>query len=467
MRRALKLTLLLLAGAMQLQGQQDSLLLDFEAYLTRVRQFHPVARQARLVAVAGEAALQQSRGGFDPKLEVDYSRKDYQGSTYYDRLNAAFKIPTWYGIEFKGQFEQNEGDYLNPAETVPADGLYSAGVSVSLAKGLWTNERMATLRKARYFEQQSLADRDLMINQVLFDASATYFDWLQAYRDEQVYSRFVANAERRLQGIRQSARAGELAAIDTVEARIAYENRALSLEQARVRLREAVLNLSNYLWAEGDVPLELAEAVQPQTDPGVATGLRLGPNDPDSLDLTTHPKLLSLDYKIRGLEVEKRLKVNQLLPEINLEYNFLTETPDRISSFETQEYKGGLSFRMPLFLRKERGALKMAQFKLQDARLERDNARLSIRNKVSSIRYELASFERQNALIADMVANYERLLQAEDRKFGFGESSLFLINSRERALIDARLKANEVQNKYLMAQAKLFQVLAINAESTP
>ena len=66
-----------------------------------------------------------------------------------------------------------------------------------------------------------------------------------------------------------------------------------------------------------------------------------------------------------------------------------------------------------------------------------------------------------------MVANYERLLQAEDRKFSYGESSLFLINSRERALIDARLKANEVQNKYLMAQAKLFQVLAIKPDFTP
>ncbi len=467
MKRSLIPLLLLLAGPLQLHAQQDSLVLDFDAFLARVRQYHPVARQARLVAGAGEAMLQQSRGGFDPKLEVDYSRKEYQGSTYYDRLNAAFKIPTWYGIEFKGQFEQNEGDYLNPSETVPADGLYSAGVSVSLARGLWANERMATLRKARYFEQQSEADRDLMINQVLFDASATYFDWLQAYRDEQVYSRFVANAERRLQGIRQSALAGEIAAIDTVEARIAFENRALGLEQARVRLREAMLNLSNYLWAEGDVPLELAGAVQPQADPGVATGLGIDLYGPDSLNLTAHPKMLSLDYKIRGLEVEKNLKVNQLLPEINLEYNFLTETPDRISSFETQQYKGGLTFRMPLFLRKERGALKMAQFKLQDARLERDNARLSIRNKVSSIRYELASFERQNVLIGDMVANYERLLQAEDRKFSFGESSLFLINSRERALIDARLKANEVQNKFLMAQAKLFQVLAINTESTP
>ena len=271
----------------------------------------------------------------------------------------------------------------------------------------------------------------------------------------------------RLEGIRQSALAGDLAAIDTVEARIAFENRALSLEQARVRLRGTALELSNFLWTEGNVPLELRETVRPETTPAVDEGLQLSRFAADSLDLAAHPKMRSLEYKIQGLEVDKRLKVNQLLPEINLEYNFLTETPDRIASFETQDYKGGLTFRMPLFLRKERGALKMAQFKLQDAQLERDNAQLSIRNKVSAIRFELTSFDRQNMLIADIVSNYERLLQAEERKFSFGESSLFLINSRERALIDARLKANEVQNKYLMAKAKLFQVLAINPDSNP
>lgn len=467
MKRYLSIALLALLACLPLHAQQDSLVLDFEAFLAQVKQFHPVARQAQLVVGAGEANLQESRGGFDPKLEVDYGRKDFQGSTYYDRFNAAFKIPTWYGIELKGQFEQNEGDYLNPSETVPTDGLYSAGVSVSLARGLWTNERMATLRKARFFEQQSQADRDLLINQILFDASEAYFAWLQAYRDEQVYRRFLENADLRLQGIRQSALAGEMAAIDTVEARIAFENRALSLEQARVRLRGAALELSNFLWTEENVPLELRETVRPEAAPAVDESLRLSEFAADSLDLALHPKMRSLEYKIQGLEVDKRLKVNQLLPEINLEYNFLTETPDRIASFDTQEYKGGLTFRMPLFLRKERGALKMARFKLQDAQLERDNAQLSIRNKVSAIRYELASFERQNTLIDDIVGNYERLLQAEERKFSFGESSLFLINSRERSLIDARLKANEVQNKYLMAKAKLFQVLAINPESNP
>ena len=447
----------------------DSLVLGFREYLAFVKQYHPVARQAQLVLSAGEATLLQSRGGFDPKLEVDYERKEFKGSNYYDRLNATFKIPTWFGVEFKGQFEQNEGDFLDPSESVPTDGLYSAGVSVSVLRGFWINERMATLRKARFFEQQSQADRDILINQILFDASRAYFNWLQSYRDLEVYRGFLENAEIRYEGIRRSALAGDIAGIDTVEAGIAVQNRRLSLEQARVKFRNQSMELSNFLWLDDNIPIEVQEGVRPQSEPSTAVdeALSLSSVVADSLDLNEHPKLRSLDFKIRSLQVDKRLKVNQLLPQVDVEYNFLTETPEIIRSFETQEYKGGISFRMPLFLRKERGALKLAKFKLQDAEFERDNAWVSIRNKLTALSNELQSFDRQNELISGIVRDYGRMLQAEERKFSFGESSIFLINSRERSLIDARLKANEVQNKFLLTKAKLFQALAINPELNP
>jgi len=71
----------------------------------------------------------------------------------------------------------------------------------------------------------------------------------------------------------------------------------------------------------------------------------------------------------------------------------------------------------------------------------------------------------QNDLIFNIVRDYKTLLRAEERKFSFGESSLFLINSRESKLIDSELKQNEVQKKYLSAKAKLFQSLAINPEN--
>ncbi|MCL6273959.1 TolC family protein [Muricauda sp. 2012CJ35-5] len=444
-------------------SQQDTLLLEFREYLGYVKKYHPIAKQAQLTIAIGEANLMKARGGFDPKIEVDYERKEFKGTEYWDRLNTTFKIPTWLGIELKGNFEQNQGDFINPDETLPVDGLYSAGVSMSLARGFWVNERMATLRKAKFFREQSKADQDLAVNEVLFRASLAYFDWLQAYLDFKVYDAFVLNAEQRFDGIKQRAAIGDMAAIDTVEAKIAYQSRLLGREQAKVKYMKKSLALSNFLWIN-DIPVELQEEVIPDTqlDTKVDLALQINERPLDSFTLENHPKLRSLNYKIDGLVVDKRLKANKLLPKLDVEYNFLTETPDQLNSFVTDQFKGGVTFRLPLFLRKERGDLKLAKFKLRDVEFERDNAEVEIFNKVTALYRELDSFTVQNQLTTEIVSNYGSLLRAEERKFSLGESSVFLVNSRESKLIDANLKQNEVQNKFLHTKAKLFKSLAIN-----
>ena len=449
-----------------LNAQQDTLVLGFNEYLGYVKKYHPIARQAQLTISIGQANLMKARGGFDPKVEVDYERKKFKGDEYWDRLNGTFKIPTYFGIEFKGGFEQAEGTNINPDEEFPIDGLYSAGVSASLARGFWINERMATLRKAKFFREQAKADQDLLVNQILFDASLAYFDWLRAYNEAKIFRNFLTNASVRFEGVKQSALAGDVAIIDTVEAKIAVENRQLSLEQAKVKLMQTSLQLSNFLWIN-DVPVELQPNIIPDRTPeqDIDITLEIFGKPLDSFTIENHPKLRSMNFKIEGLTVDRRLKANKLLPKIDVEYNFLTESPDRINSFVTEEYKGGINFFFPLFLRKERGDLKLAKFKLQDAQFERDNAQVEIRNKVLAIYRELDSFLEQNRLIDNIVRDYNTLLAAEERKFSFGESSLFLINSRESKLIDAELKQNEVQNKFFNTKAKLFKSLAINPES--
>ncbi len=449
-------------------AQQDiNQILNFREYLGLVKSFHPVAKQARLTLDIGQAELLRARGAFDPKIEVDYDRKKFSGTEYWDRLNTTFKVPTWYGIELKGNFQQNSGDFLNPDEFLPDDGLFSAGVTLSLGDGLWINERMATLKQAKFFREQSLAERDLQVNEILFRAAIAYFDWLKAYNEQQIFRNFLQNAVDRFEGIRSSALAGDIAAIDTVEAKIAVESRVLGLEQAALNFTKKSLELSNFLWLDNNIPVELQPNVVPDSAPGgeIDITLDLLGRPMDSVVLDEHPKLMALGYKIDGLQVEKRLKVNQLLPRIDLEYNFLTETPELLNSFDTQQFKGGINFELPLFLRKERGALKLAKYKLQNAEYEYDNAALELRNKISAVYRELESFEDQTGMIGNIVSDYRTLLAGEERKFSFGESSLFLINTRESRLIDAELKQNEVENKFFTAKAKLFRTLAINPEN--
>ncbi len=436
--------------------------ISFEEYLGYVKQHHPLIKQAELVLSTGEANLLKARGGFDPKIEVDYDRKKFKDTEYFDQLNATFKIPTWYGIELKGSFEENTGEFLNPNLTVPEDGLYSAGVSFALAQGLLINERMATLKKARFFEQQTIADRDLLVNNLIYEASLAYFDWVEAENEKAIYGTFLENATTRLDAVTRSVAEGDKAAIDITEARITAQTRRLDLEAASLKAQKARLVASNFLWIDG-IPLEIQETVYPEKPELAvldASLLLVGITD-TSVFLNNHPKLKSLDAKIDGLEVDRFLKKNKLLPKVNLQYNFLSPDADRLDGFNTANYKAFVDVSFPIFLRKERGDLNLAKLKVQDAEFERTATSLAIKNKLDATEAEITSLLEQNNLITEIVVDYEALVKAEERKFFLGESSLFLINSREQKLIDARLKANALSVKELTAKAKLYNAAGL------
>ena len=438
-------------------------ILTFEEYLGYVKQFHPVAKQAQLALTEGQAQLLKARGGFDPKLSVDYERKDFKDLEYFDNLDAKFKIPTWYGVEVQAGYERNEGNFINPQNFVPDDGLFAAGISVNIGQGLWINERMATLRKAKIFRNQTQADRDLLLNEIIYKSSVAYFNWLQAYRDVITFEQFVANAQLRYEGVKKSAEVGESAQIDATEALISLQNRQLSLEQSRVALFNAGMQVANFLWLDNDVPLELEDNVIPnlEAELEVDVSLQIEGQTLDTFTLDNHPKLQSLNFKLEGLDVDRRLKANKLLPKLELNYNFLTETPDVANSFLNSQYKGGLNFSFPLFLRKERGDLNLAKLKLRNTELDLKATEVTILNEVKAIYQELDSYTRQNTLLSDIVSNYEILLNGEERKFELGESSIFLVNSREKSLIDARLKRNKLENSFFKTKAKLFKSIGV------
>ncbi|WP_394750224.1 TolC family protein [Spongiimicrobium salis] len=467
------LLLILMQGAF---GQETSTLqkeapaiirvLSFEEYLGYVKEHHPLLKQANLILTIGEANLLKARGGFDPKIEVDFDRKKFKGIEYYDEFNAVFKIPTWYGIEFKVDFEENTGEFLNSRDSLPDGGLFSAGVSFSVLEGFLINERMATLRKARFFRDQTQAQRNLLVNTLIFEASKAYFEWLKAYNAEQIFKDFLNNAEIRFKGIERSAEVGEKAAIDVVEARIAFQDRKLKLEAAKLKRRKAALKVGNFLWVN-ELPLQIQDEVVPErpTEQVLSSSLYLDGITTTRDLVAGHPKLQQIEAKIAGLRIDRAYKKNKLLPRLDLSYNFLTQDSQQFGGFNTANYKASVNFSVPIFLRKERGAVRLANTKLKDANFDRISMGLELENKVDAVTAEINSLETQNVLIKDIVKDYRTLLSAEERKFQLGESSLFLINSREQKLITASIKANELEVKYLHANASLYNALGISDDN--
>ena len=246
------------------QSQLDMSLLTLEEYLGWVKQYHPVAKQADLKLTEAEAKLLKARGAFDPKISIDWDTKEFKDSDYYNILNSSFKIPTWFGIELAAGFERNSGVFLNPERNVPENGLYKAGISVPLGQGLFINERMAELRQAQITQDLNEAERQIEVNNVIYNASLAYFEWFVAYKEVELFENALDQSEIRLKGIKRRAKEGDLPGIDTLEAGIIQQNRALSLEKSKLKLIKKRLELSNFLWIENNVPVELTDVITPQ-----------------------------------------------------------------------------------------------------------------------------------------------------------------------------------------------------------
>jgi len=439
----------------------DKDILSFSEYLGYVKKYHPMVSRANLEIDKAQAQLMQARGGFDPKIEVDFDKKQFRDKEYYTILNSSFKIPTWYGIEIKAAFDNSEGVYVNPQNYTPNQGLTSLGITVPVGQGLFINQRMADLRNAKLQINLSQSQQRILALDVLYNASEAYFSWLKHYNEVQMYNEYLTYAEQRYQGVLKLIEQGDKPAIDSIETGISLKNRRLSLENATLKLNKARMEMANYLWIN-DTPIEPSEKLKPETglSKDIENILKTGELNNSEAIILQHPKLKMLETKIEMLDVERKLKANYLLPKIDLGYYYLSE-PSHIENFRTDDYKIGLNFSFPIFLRKERGALNLTKLKLQDTKFELKQEQLQIKNKIDAQLTEIASLKKQVEILESLVKDYQTMLEAEDRLFSFGESSIFIINSRETNLIAARIQQINMENSLLMSNAGLFKIMAV------
>ena len=452
MKRTL-LIFLFFANCLTIKAQ-DSDTLSFDTYLDWVKSYHPLSAQADIMLTMGDMEVRTARGSFDPLLYGNLDKKSYDEKTYYDKREAGISIPTWAGIELNGAFEQNSGQYLNPENSVPAGGLLSAGASVNLGQGLILDDRRAGLRKAQIYQQSTDSDRKRLLNELYLQATGAYWNWSLAHANRNLQAEGVVLAETRFRGVKISYEQGDFPAIDTVEAATQLLNREYNLQKAENELFMRTQELNNFLWDDSGNPIALDAGTYPE---------KLHSELPQILNeeelrvlIAEHPELMLVDYELASLDVDRRLKAQQIIPVVKLKYNFLTEELNQFdqAGFFENNYKWGLSVYTPLMWRKARGGMRLAEAKIEFKENSRDLKELQLRTKLEN---ELNSWSALNAQINTYtrnVAALEMLLQGEIRRFEIGESSLFLVNSREVSVFSSRMTLNELLSKRKVAYAK-------------
>jgi outer membrane protein TolC len=300
------------------------------------------------------------------------------------------------------------------------------------------------------------------LNELAYEAGYAYWNWVLAYFSKQIMMESYQLAADRFEGMKQLAILGDRPPIDSVEAKIQVQNRESLLRNYETDYTSTTYNLATFLWTENQVPLELDSLTQPidlkliqQEKSRLLSHFQI-----DTL-VQNHPYLQLNDFKIKSLAIDNRLKKEQLKPALNLNYNLINEpiSSNPYNGLSTNNYKWGVTFEMPLLLRKERGELGLAQLKLQDEKLSYENNKAYLTNKIKKAANDLTNSINQLEIIERTLNDSQLLLEAEKQLFVSGESSLFLINARELAFIQARLKFIECTVK--VQQASLTYTFAI------
>ena len=456
MKQSFLITVLLIFGySSNICGQVTRF--SAEQLIELVKKNHPIAKQADLIVEKAKAEVLAARGNFDPQLRNETGQKSFGTDMYYYYNRPKLEIPTWGGVEITAGTS-----YLSGAKTDPEDTRGSShfwGISVPLAKDLLMDKRRAMLRTAQIYRQASEFERAALLNDILLEALRVYWNWSQQYQVCRILEDALVINRQRVEWVKTGFRLGDRAAIDTVEAITQLQQIELQSNQAQMEFQNHRFELSSFLWDDNQGPLALDSNLIPANETVSLERL----NDPLSslleLSALQHPELMQFPFKLKALEVEKKWKFQELLPEARFQYNQLGKGYNILGADSGplfgNNFQYGLSLGIPLRLSKGRAEYRKAKLKILETRFQQNNQQVMIAMKIRAIHNEWQTLRRQVDLQQQSLNNFLALQRAEESRLRNGESSLFLVNARENKSLEAKQKLQELKNKFSFTGYKL------------
>ena len=436
----------------------DSLIiLNQTEFNNLIYQNHPIAKQANLLVKSAKADLLTSRGNFDPSINLSNEQKEFAGKSYYNYTNSELIIPTWFGIKIYSGIENNSGDYTD-VELTQGTSSY-AGLSIPLLRDLLIDKRRASLKQSKLMVTQSEWEQKNILNNLILDASIAYSNWQKEYLNVKLFESALQSNKKRYELLKIAAINGDKSAIDTIEALSQLQNFQIQTQDAILKFYKTSFELNNFLWNENGQPIYLKPNVIPEIDTFFYNQLEIKKIDDWIIGISSHPKLKSIEYKINGLKIDRYYKFQSILPQLNLKYNFLQKGYDKLNfesnSIMNNNFKLGISFSMPIPNRTSIGAIKNADFKIKSSTYEMNLIENNLQNKIQYYYTEVINIKTQIILSKANLENFKKLFEIEKTKFELGESTLFMINSRELKMIESNQKLIELNAKFKISLANL------------
>lgn len=434
---------------------QDTLRLD--DYLEIVDEQHPLIQKANLFEDVAEAYSLKAQGVLDPKIESSYDRKRFKDTPYFTVWQTEAKIPTRYPIDLSVGYEKNEGVFLSDQNFVPNNGLVYGTINVTLLRGLIFDEQRFNIQNADLNALMGEVEGEIIRREVFFQAVDAYLKWSATQEKANVFADFLGTLQQRHQNIIELFENGDKPAIDTIESRVNLNTAQKLLLEARQDLLKAQQKAALFLWDDNGNPLSIRPDVAAENLVSSVLNIEEKAIIVNPL-FAVDPLVRKMDNKISQINLNNRLIRENLKPELNLKYNTIIDLGDADLEprFSFNDYKYGITANIPILNRKTRGDIMLNEVKIEQTIFERSLYEQKLFNEYTML---IANQDLQTQTLdvsLEKFDNSQSLLAAEIIKFDLGESSVFMLNTRERKLLEARLEILKSYTKIGKTAASLY-----------
>jgi outer membrane protein TolC len=421
-----------------------------------VRKRYPALLVAFADREIAEADVLAAEGRFDLTLR---SRLDSDSIGYYSnrRFDAWVEQPlSFQGMSLYSGYRIGDGDFA------PYDGKLATrslgeirtGLKLPLLRDRTIDSRRGELAKANIGRKLADLSVDQQTLALLQTAISRYWTWVALGRRLEVTRNVLQIAEARQKLLEEGVKEGQIPRIEAIDNERAILLRRSTAIEAERAFQQSSIDLSLFYRDTAGTPIVPTIEQVPQSFPEPSTdALQDLPAD-IQLALQRRPEISRLQAQSDQNDIDVRLASNAAKPAVDVVAGFFSESGvDPSVRRGPQEFKAGLSFEFPLRNRTARGRQGAAEAKARQFEIRlgflRDQITAEVRDAASAV----AAAHQRLQLLGDEVRLSRELEEAERTRFELGEGTLFMLNLREQATLDAAVREALAQADYQRARA--------------
>ena len=446
----------------QSSGQPVVLPLTLDDVLSRVQRNHPRLRGAELERRLASARRLEKQGAFDPTIFFENDTQRYnsypeRGEEKFETLNdVSIGVLTRYGAKVSANSSFHYGDVKSPASGTGDTGTHFLGLNLPLLRGARVNPKSADERRALIGEPLANAEYSQYRLALLLRASNSYWEWVASKLRMDVNQGLLRLAEDRARQIQERANAGDLPLIDAVEASQEVQRRQELFFKTQRDLQKTTFSLASYLWDDTGVAVvrpAIEQSPESMPQPKALTTEEI--QEAKLTALKSRPELAQITLLREMADVDLDLARNQLLPILDL---YAGPGIDTGAGSIGPVFKAGVSMAVPLRNRTARGQVEQVKLKLEKLDLDQKAMLQQVLLEVDDTASELNMAYQRYEAASQSYRLAKQLEEGERTRFELGDSTLFLVNQRERATAEALVRLIELQAEFQQAQVRLMAV---------